>query len=116
MTQSSQSSQGPKGPLTLKKRRMWQPVQAYHDLTYEQIWKPIIDVEWEYYLKNWNASNQGQPPDKNRFVFMNVFMRDRYSEEDEEMKQRVEEHRQAKSRDPSPDDINEAYDQLVIIE
>ena len=47
---------------------------------------------------------------------MNVFMRDRYSEEDEEMKLRVEEHRQAKLQDPSSDDINEAYDQLVIIE
>ena len=94
---------------------MWQPVQAYHDLTYEQIWKPIINIEWEYYLKNGNADNQGQAPDKNRFAFMNHFMRDRYNEEDEEMKQRVEEHRQTKSRDTSPDDLNDAYDQLVIL-
>jgi len=94
---------------------LWQPVQAYHDLTYEEIWKPIIDVEWDYHLKIWKADNQGQVPDKkNRFVFMNNFMRDRYNEEDEEMKQRVEEHRQANSRDTSPDDNNDAYDQLVI--
>lgn len=108
------TNQGLKGAITLKKRRLWQPVQAYHDLTYEQIWKPIIDVEWEYHLKNQNADNQGQVLNKNRFVFMNQFMRDRYNEEDEEMKQRVEEHRQAKSRDTSPDDKNDAYDQLVI--
>lgn len=65
-------------------------------------------------MKNQNADNQGEVPDKNRFVFMNRFMRDRYNEEDEEMKQRAEEHRQAKSRDTSPDDINDAYEQLVI--
>jgi hypothetical protein len=57
-----------KGLLKLKKKRMWHSWQAYHDLVYDEIWKPIIDVEWDYYITTWKAEHGDAPLTINRFL------------------------------------------------
>ena len=54
-------SRASKGILKLKKKQMWHSWQAYHDLTYDEIWKPIIDVKWDYYIMTWRAEHGDAP-------------------------------------------------------
>ena len=104
------ASKGTKTVLKLKKCRIPQSFQAYHDLTYDSIWKPIIDIEWQYFVHRWKEENTNKEFTQNRFAFMNSFMRERFNEEDEETKVLVEEHRQKKMQ-TSPNDLNATYQQ-----
>ena len=107
------TSRASKGILKLKKKRMWHSWQAYHNLTYDEIWKPIIEVEWDDYIKSWKAEHGDTPLTMNNFTFMNAFLKARY-EDDDELKEHVEEHRQKISK-PPPAEVNASYQQLVFL-
>ena len=64
-------------------------------MTYEKKWKPIIDEEWNAYEKHWKAENPNTSIPKNRFTFMNNFIKAKYAEETDEVKDEVREHRKA---------------------
>ena len=98
------SSRASKGVLKLKKKRMWHSWQAYQDLTYDEIWKPIIDVEWDYYIMTWKAKHGNAPLTINCFTFMNAFMKACY----EELKECIEEHQQKINKLP-PAEVNASY-------
>ena len=107
------SSRASKGILRLKKKRMWHSWQAYHDLTYDEIWKPIIDIEWSYYIMNWKAEHGNAPLTINWFTFMNAFMKAHY-EDDDEIKEHVEEHQQKINKPPLAE-VNASYQQFMIL-
>ena len=88
---------GSSGRLNFKKKRMLQAWQAYHDLTYESKWKAEIDSQWTEYVNNWKAENPELPVDQTRFAFMNTFIKSKFAEETEEMKEDVENHRRSLS-------------------
>jgi len=86
------------GLLKLHKHRMWQPWQAYHNLTYESKWKAEIDHCWNEYTIKWKGENLGQALEKTRFEFMNAFIKDKYEAESLEVKAEVEKHRISQQR------------------
>jgi len=98
----------------LRKRRLLQPRQAYHALTYESQWKPEIDREWEALNVAWAKDQPGVPMKKTRFEFMNNFMKEKYDAESPEMKQRVEEFR-CKMAEKSPDNDNGDFQRSVFV-
>ena len=67
----------------------------YQSMTYEKKWKPIIDEEWNAYEKQWKAENPNTSIPKNRFTFMNNFIKAKYAEETDEVKDEVRERRKA---------------------
>ena len=69
--------------------------QAYQALTYESQWKTEVDKEWREYKTNWESDHPGEDPPKGRFAIMNEFMREKYKNESEEMKERCEKYRRA---------------------
>ena len=107
------SSRASKDILKLKKKWMWHSWQAYHNLMYDEIWKPIIDVEWDYYIKTWKAKHGNTPLTMNCFTFMNAFMKACYKDDDE-LKECVEKHQQNISK-PPPAEVNASYQQLVFL-
>lgn len=107
--QSASKQSGSKNSIFTKKR-MWQPIESYRNLTYEEIWKDIIDVEYRYYRQQCIEKDDDEDGDAvapmGRFQYTNTFMKARLDEEDEEMKQRVEEHRQKMKESPPSDEVN----------
>ena len=96
-----------------KTKRVKQPWQAYHKMTYESKWKPEIDKQWEEYTKMWKQEHPGEPVAKTRFAFMNDFMREKYDMETPEMKQKVEEYRHEAKNNESTD-TNKMYQRSVV--
>jgi hypothetical protein len=92
----------------LHKRRVWQPWQAYHNLTYETKWKAEIDEKWQVFRTSWQNENPGQPLIKTRFEFMNAFIKEKFETETPEMKAQVEEHRH-KMNTKAPDEVNDLF-------
>jgi len=74
------------------KLRLLQDWQAYQALTYESKWKAIVDKEWATYKTEWELEHPKETPLKNRFTFMVEFMKEKYKDETEEMKQKCEEY------------------------
>ena len=72
---------------------MLQGWQAYQALTYESQWKPFIDEEWDRYTKEWVSKHPNEKPPKTRFELMIEFVKEKYENETEEMKERCEEFR-----------------------
>ena len=101
------------GLLKLHKRRMWQPWQAYHNLTYESKWKAEIDRCWNEYTIKWKGENPGQALRKTRFEFTNAFIKDKYKAETLKVKAEVEKHRQ-NIMAKAPGKVNKSYQELVI--
>jgi len=100
------------GVLRLNKRRLLQPSQAYHVLTYESKWKTEIDREWQAYTTSWAKEHPGEVLKKTRFEFMNTFIKAKYDAETPEMKVKVEEYRQSISAQ-APDEINRGFQMSV---
>ncbi|KAM6489977.1 hypothetical protein JOM56_014556 [Amanita muscaria] len=100
------------GILKLHKRRLWQPWQAYHNLTYETKWKGEISYKWEEFTTAWVKENPGLPLSKTRFEFSNSFIKEKFETESQEMKDKVEEHRQ-NTNTKSPDDVNKGFQEAI---
>lgn len=101
------------GTLKMKKKRVKQAWQAYHVMTYEKKWKAVIDTEWAAYIAKWAAEHPGEECPTKRFVFMNAFMRQKYSEESAEVKAEVEEFRLKEQS--IPEDINVTFQRFSSI-
>ena len=78
------------------KPKMLQSWQAYHALTYETKWKSHIDKEWAKYKTEWELENPSVKPLKNRFTIMVKFVKEKFSNETEQMKLRCEEYQQTR--------------------
>ena len=74
---------------------MLHALQAYQALTYESLWKSEVDREWKEYQIEWESEHPGEDPPKGRFVIMNEFMREKFKNESEEMKERCEQYRRS---------------------
>jgi hypothetical protein len=88
-------SDAKRGILKIKGRsKRPQEWQIYQRLTYKDKWKPIIDEEWRKFRDQWEEENgsESKPP-QTRFSFMNTFLKVKYAEETDEMKQHVQELR-----------------------
>ena len=91
------------------KPKMLQDWQAYHALTYEKKWKPHVDDEWERYKTEWTSEHPNEKPPKKRFTIMVEFMKEKFKNESDEVKQQCEEYRRTlKSESPVPIDSEEA--------
>ena len=120
-TRNQSSNASSRGLLKMKtKPRSLQDWQAYQALTYESKWKVIVDKEWKRYQAEWELEHPKETPPKKRFTFMVEFMKEKYKNETEEMKQKCEEYRKArKSESPVPGDYdtsrNLEYQSYVLI-
>ena len=74
---------------------MLHPWQAYQALTYESKWKAEVDKEWMEYKTQWESEHPGEEPPKKRFAIMNEFLKEKYKNESDEMKERCEEFRRS---------------------
>ena len=75
----------------IPKTRVLQDWQIYQALTYKTQWKNVIDREWLAHQKNWKAANPGAEFEDNCFSYMNNFLKEKFSNETPEMKQKVAE-------------------------
>lgn len=87
---------------------------------YESKWKVIVDKEWKRYQAEWELEHPKETPPKKRFTFMVEFMKEKYKNETEEMKQKCEEYQKArKSESPVPGNYdtsrNLEYQSYVLI-
>ena len=69
--------------------------QAYQALTYESQCKTEVDKEWKEYKIQWESEHPGEDPPKGRFAIMNEFLREKYQNESDEMKERCKEYRRS---------------------
>ena len=118
-TRNLTASAGARGVLKIKpppQPRKLQAWQAYYALTYQNRWKPHINRAWAEYVRNWTAENGNTKPPITRFQIMMEFMKKKFNEETEDMKNRCELYRKPDMRDkisPPPakstSDINTEY-------
>ena len=80
------------------KPKMLQDWQVYHLLTYETVWKPYVDKEWETYKVEWEVEYPKEKPPKSQFQIMNEFIKEKYNNETDEMKEKCEDYRQGARR------------------
>ena len=94
---------------------MLQDWQVYHAMTYKTQWKTVIDVEWEKYKRTWEAEKSGKEPDVTRFTFMTSFMRQKYQEETEEVRDKVRKHQEElkTALEAEGEDKNRAYQEYA---
>ena len=97
------------------KQKILQEWQVYHTMTYESQWKAVIDKEWEKYKSAWKAEKPTEDLDKTRFTFMSSFMRQKYSEESEEVQNNVRRRRDELKVeiDVEGEDKNHAYQEYL---
>ena len=94
-TRPPTTGSGARGLLKMKgKPKVLQEWQVYHTLTYETQWKTIVDEEWAEYKNTWEAERPGEELDETRFTFMASFMRNKYKEETEDVKETVKKRRE----------------------
>ena len=55
-----------------------------------------MDKEWVRYTKEWESEHPNEKPPKTRFTIMNEFLKEKLSNETDEMKARCEEYRLGK--------------------
>ena len=101
-------SSGARGVLKVKAKvvpRKLQPWQAYHALTYESRWKSSVNTAWAEYKDAWVAEHPGdEKPPKTRFQIMVDFIKEKFTAETQEMKDRCEEYRNTQQLEKaSPD-------------
>ena len=60
---------------------MLQSWQAYHALTYETKWKPVIQERWTAYHEGWALEHPDEKPPKCWFQIMVDFMKEKYTGE-----------------------------------
>ena len=72
------------------KPKALQEWQVYHQMTYENKWKSVIENEWEEYKKKWETESPGEKPPQTCFSFMNTFIKEKYLEETEDMQEEVQ--------------------------
>lgn len=101
------------GTLKLKKKRKLQAWQAYHALTYESKWKPIINSEYTQYVMDWTSTGPEHLSPMSRFAFMNNFMREKYAAETDIVKAEVEEYRQSEKGDQTRGRLNLTFQEYV---
>jgi hypothetical protein len=89
------------------KPRALQAWQAYQALTYESKWKPFVDEEWDRYKNEWASENPDEKPLKTRFTIMIEFMKEKFANETDEMKERCEELR-ITHKEETPDNEDSA--------
>jgi hypothetical protein len=89
------------------KPRVLQAWQAYQALTYESRWKPLVDEEWVKYKKEWALEHPNEKPPKTRFTIMIEFIKEKFADETDEMKERCEELRKT-LKDEVPVDAEES--------
>jgi hypothetical protein len=69
---------------------MLQAWQAYHSLTYESKWKPFVDEKWQTYKTEWESEHPNEKPQKTRFEIMNEFIKEKFANETDNMKEQCE--------------------------
>ena len=85
------------------KPRMLHAWQAYHAITYEKQWKGEVDKVWAQYKAQWVSEHTDtKKPEKTRFQIMCEFMKEKYEEQTEEMKERCEEYRKLSVKGETP--------------
>lgn len=94
--------------------------QAYQKLTYETQWKAEVDRIWDEYKEAWQAKHPGENPPKKRLTIMSDFMKEKYLEETDEMKEKCEKYRDPAFHDeatPGPvvktNSVNAGYQRYV---
>ena len=97
------------------KQKTPQEWQVYHIMTYESQWKAVIDEEWEKYKSQWKAEKPTEDLDETRFSFMSSFMRQKYTEESEEVQNNVRRRRDELKveLDVDGEDKNHAYQEYL---
>ena len=87
---------------------------------YESRWKPHVDTAWTEYQKAWKSEHLNVKPEKSRFQIMVEFMKAKFQEEDDEMKNLHEKYWKPETREevsPAPvksvSAINTGYQQYV---
>ena len=95
----------------MKGKKTLQEWQVYHTMTYKSQWKVVIDKEWEKYKTTWKAEKPGEDLDETRFTFMASFMKQKYSEESEEVQISIRKRREELKVDVDVEgeDKNAAY-------
>ena len=80
-------------------------------MTYKTQWKTVVDEEWEKYRSTWKAKNAGEEPDETQFSFITSFMRQKYQEETDEVRNDVKKRREElkAALETEGDDKNHAY-------
>ena len=63
-------------------------------MTYDKQWKTAIDKEWDTYKKKWEQENPDTKIPQTRFSFMNIFIKKKYEEESEGVKEEVRARRE----------------------
>jgi hypothetical protein len=78
---------------------MLHPWQAYQALTYESQWKGEVDNKWKEYKIQWESEHPGEDPPKGRFAIMVEFMKEKYQNESDEMKEHCEKYRRSRKEE-----------------
>jgi hypothetical protein len=58
-----------------------------------------VDTKWKEYQIQWESDHPGEDPPKKRFAIMNEFMREKYKNESDEMKERCKKYRRSLKED-----------------
>ena len=97
----------------MKGKKSLQEWQVYHQMTYESQWKVVIEEEWEKYKATWKVEKPGEKIDETRFTFMASFMKQKYSEESEEIQDSVRKRRDELKAEVNVEggDKNAAYEE-----
>lgn len=69
--------------------------QAYQALTYESQWKGKIDKKWKEYKIEWESDHPEEDSLKGRFAIMNEFLKEKYQNELDDMKEHCEQYRRS---------------------
>ena len=64
-------------------------------ISYESQWKTEVDKEWKEYKIKWESEHPGEDPPKGRFAIMNKFMREKYKNESDNMKECCKQYHRA---------------------
>ncbi|KIJ94642.1 hypothetical protein K443DRAFT_134674 [Laccaria amethystina LaAM-08-1] len=109
------SGNGARGLLKIGKQKALQDWQVYHVMTYKTQWKTVVDEEWEKYKSAWEAKNTGEEPEETRFTFMASFMRQKYQEESEEVRNNVKKRQEELKAEleTEGEDKNHAYQNAI---
>ena len=104
-TRGSSSGNGTRGVLKLSTvPKLLQPWQAYQNKFYDTKLKHKVEESWKEYLGQFP---KGQKPEKTLFEFRNQMVQKFYREETDEIKQEVEEHRQAMKASKMGSDVSD---------
>lgn len=101
-TRATTAGTGKRSILKIGKPKLLQPWQAYQTLHNDAKTKDEINDRYKAYLKNLTEGEKAQ----GRFAFTNAYMKECYNNATDEVKKRVEEHRQGLRMKPEPVDTD----------